>query len=110
MDEMWFVKKAGGRKTPKSEEYNEWKMYVAGKLSALRIANGETRLEVANAIGVNRHAVEAYERGEREIPAYLVSNYCSHYGVEPNAIIPYGHKDKVKDEESIELTVYDDRE
>ncbi len=94
MSEEWFIRKEGNEKKPLSPEYMEWKLYVGGALAGLRIANNETRTEVAKAIGVNRHAVEVYERGAIEIPAYLITNYCHHYNVEPNQIIPYGSKDK----------------
>lgn len=54
---------------------------IADRLTSLRKENGESREDVANAIGVSVSAISMYENGERVPRDCIKIKLAEHYGV-----------------------------
>lgn len=58
-------------------------MALSDKIKELRSELGKTQLEFSKALGIATSTFQYYERGERDIPASVVSSLITTFGVNP---------------------------
>jgi transcriptional regulator with XRE-family HTH domain len=63
---------------------------VAVRLAAVRAASGLTQAQFAQSIGISDRSYVNYERGEREVPATVLREMLTVYGVDPAWVLTGG--------------------
>ena len=62
-------------------------MAISERLKFLRQANGKTREEVANDLGIKVRALQTYETGERIPPTEMLATFAQYYNVSADYIL-----------------------